>query len=137
MPGRLIELLRRAFRRVWSARGGGLYATGVFLTFFWLETITLVREFTSSDDTGDFVAGQLLDIVLRFSVVSLQNTVYALIWPLALFERYGPYWAGGMLVTMYVVFAGLIKKPLERWLFDSEAHDTGRQEAVRNNGAGE
>lgn len=137
MPGRLIELLRRAFRRVWSARGGGLYATGVFLTFFWLETITLVREFTSSDDTGDFVTGQLLDIVLRFSVVSLQNTVYALIWPLALFERYGPYWAAGMLVAMYVVFAALIKKPLERWLFDSDADDTPRQDNVRSKRAGE
>jgi len=120
LPGRLLDLLRGAFRRAWQTRGGGLYATGVFVTFFSLETVTLVTEFSMAQGAGDFVTSQLMDVLLRFSAASIANTVYSLVWPVWLIERYGAAWGFGMLAALYLVFEGVIRKPLQRWLFAGE-----------------
>ena len=37
LPGEVGSIVRRSFRRVWDARGGGLYAVGFVVTFVYLE----------------------------------------------------------------------------------------------------
>ena len=113
------ETFRRGFRKVWSARGGGLYATGFFVTFVWLEIRLLLEDVLDAADPGDFVVGQALELLLRFTVESFVNTLEAFLWPLLLIGFHPP--AGLIaLAVLYVLFPLTLKKPLERWLFDDE-----------------
>ena len=109
-------VIRRWIRKVWDARGGGLYACGFVVAFVWLEFTTLVNEFSSSTGITGFFSGQLVQFLLRFTVDSLVNTVNALIWPVH-FIRFSPPWGFVILGAMYVVFTYVLKSPLERWLF--------------------
>lgn len=111
------EWLRRGFRKVWSARGGGLYATGFFVTFVWLEIRLLAEDLIDASDAGDLILGQLAELLLRFTVESFINTLEAFFWPLYLIAFEPP---AGLLVlaALYVVFPLTLKKPIERWLFD-------------------
>jgi len=93
------------------------------VSFCVLETRSLVGEFVSSGNAGDFITGQIADLLLRFSVASVQNTVYALIWPALLVDRFGLLWGGGALAAIYVVFAGFLQRPLQRWLFEGAADE--------------
>ena len=111
------EQLKRAFRAVWSARGGGLYACGFVLTFLWLEVTTFFSEVAAANSVGEFVSEQLFEFVIRFTVQSIQNTVSAFMWPVAIIQ-WSPAWGGLILGGMYLVFAKFIKQRLERWLFD-------------------
>ncbi len=118
-PAALWVVVRRWIRKVWDARGGGLYACGFVIAFVWLEFTTLVDAFSSSAGLTGFFSGQLIQFLLRFTVDSLVNTVYALIWPVQVI-RFSPPWGFAILGAMYLVFTYLLKAPLERWLF----HDT-------------
>ena len=80
-PGACGSLIKRSFRTMWQARGGGYYACGFVITFVWLEITTLLDQFTSANGVGSFIGDQLLDILLRFSVQSITNTVQAFVWP--------------------------------------------------------
>jgi hypothetical protein len=107
-------VIRRWIRKVWDARGGGLYAFGFVVAFVWLEFTTLVNEFSSSTGITGFFSGQLIQFLLRFTVDSLVNTAYALIWPVRIIS-YSPPWCLSFL-AQYVVFTYVLKN-LERLLF--------------------
>ncbi|MGH8221784.1 MAG: hypothetical protein ACREQZ_02310 [Woeseiaceae bacterium] len=126
-PAALLGVLRRSFRTMWKARGGGLYACGFVVAFVWLEINTIIGEFTESDSVGGFLGAQLLEILMRFTVDSIRNTVYALLWPLRIIQI-SPPWGFILLGVMYLVFPRTLKKPLENWLF---------RDAVDENGPGE
>lgn len=114
-PGRLkVEFLNWA-RATWNARGGGFYACGFVVTFIILEIRLLVTELVTS--TGDFIVQQVLQILLRFTVDSLVNTLLALIWP-ALLLGISPIWGTLGLAVGYVTFSRFIKQRLTRLLFD-------------------
>ena len=118
------EQLKRAFRAVWSARGGGLYACGFVLTFLWLEITTFFSEVAAANSVGEFVSEQLFEFVIRFTVQSIQNTVSAFIWPVAIIQ-WSPAWGGLILGGMYFVFAKFVKHRLEGWLFDGDPKARG------------
>lgn len=115
-PSAMWLVVRRWIRKVWDARGGGLYACGFVVAFVGLEFTTLVDEFSSSTGFTGFFTGQLVQFLLRFTVDSLVNTVHALIWPVH-FIRFSPPWGFVILGALYVVFTYVLKNPLERWLF--------------------
>ena len=119
--------LKRAFRAVWSARGGGLYACGFLITFLWLEIATFFGELAAANSVGEFVSGQLFEFVIRFTVQSLENTIYAFMWPLTII-RWSPAWGGLLLGGMYLVFAKFIKQRLESWLFDDDTETRGSRD---------
>ncbi len=119
--------LKRAFRAVWAARGGGLYACGFVLTFLWLEVTTFFSEVAAANSVGEFVTEQLFEFVIRFTVQSIQNTVAAFMWPLAIIQ-WSPAWGGLILGGMYVVFPRFIKPRLEGWLFDDEPEAQGKRQ---------
>jgi hypothetical protein len=118
-PKKTAHAMRPWFRKVWKARGGGLYACGFVVTFVYLEVTMLVGEILSSNGVVEFFTEQLLEIVFRFVGESLRNMIQAFIWPVEIIT-YSPPWGIAMLAAMYLFFTYLIKEPLEQWLFHDE-----------------
>jgi hypothetical protein len=120
-PAALWVVIRRWIRKVWNARGGGLYACGFVVAFVWLEFTTLVDEFAASDGITGFFGGQLIEFLMRFTVDSIVNTVHAFLWPVHVI-RFSPPLGVVFLGALYVVFTYVLQQPLERWLFhDADA----------------
>jgi hypothetical protein len=119
LPGELLEMLRRATRRIWDARGGGFYACGFVVSFAWMEARMLLDDVVQAESVADFFAEQIWEMVFRYFSESFVNGLLALIWPLYVIE-YRPPWGFGLLLGMYLVFAGIVKRPLERWLFRAD-----------------
>jgi hypothetical protein len=115
-PGALLQVFKRGFRNVWHARGGGLYACGFLVTFVWLELSMFFGEIQEAESFGGFFSGQLIEFLLRFSLLSLLNTMNALIWPFHIISM-SPLWGGLAIGGMYVLFAKFAKAQLEQWLF--------------------
>jgi len=118
-PRALLNVLRRSFRTVWDARGGGLYACGYVLTFLWLEIRMLVEDILSAESISGFFGEQVFEMFFRFLGESLQNMIAAFMWPVFVIQI-SPPWGLGILVTMFVVFPRWIKQPLEHWLFQGD-----------------
>ena len=118
-PRELLNVLRRSFRTVWDARGGGLYACGYVFTFLWLEIRMLIDDILSAESISGFFGGQVFEIFFRYLGESLQNMITAFMWPVFVIQI-SPPWGLGILVTMFVVFPRWIKEPLEHWLFHGD-----------------
>ncbi len=119
-PRALLSVIRRSFRTVWDARGGGLYACGYVLTFIWLEIRMLVDDIMAAESISGFFGEQIFEIFFRYLGESLQNMIIAFMWPVFVIEI-SPPWGVGILAVMFVAFARWIKEPLEHWLFHDEA----------------
>lgn len=116
LPGKAHGWCRQWFRKIWSVRGGGLYACGFAVAFLILEVREIIDDITGFSSIGDFLSGRLLEYVIRFAVDSLINTAYALMWPVYIVQVAPPYGAIS-LVLAFIVFPRYLKKPIERWLF--------------------
>jgi len=123
-PAAVLDLMRRSFRIVWRARGGGLYACGFVVTFFYLEIQMFFGDIFAAESFGSFFAEQASEILFRYIGESIRNTISAFMWPVYIIEIKPP-WGIGLLVGMYLVFANFVKQPLEKWLFDGESPGTG------------
>ena len=119
-PRALLDVIRRSFRTVWDARGGGLYACGYVLTFIWLEIRMFVVDILSAESISGFFGEQIFELLFRYVGESLQNMIAAFMWPLFVI-RISPPWGLGAFVIMYLVFGRWIKQPLEHWLFHDDA----------------
>jgi len=121
-PAALLDFFRRIFRTIWDARGGGLYACGFIVVFFYLETRMFIADVVEAESIGDFFGEQIFEMLFRYLGESIQNTVYALIWPVHVIALEPP-WGMIGLVIAFVLFANFLKAPLERWLFrDNHGH---------------
>ena len=118
-PAASLQVFKSVSRRVWHTRGGGLYACGFFLTFIWLEISTILGEILAAEGVGAFFSEQILELLFRFSVMSLKNTISAFMWPIHIISL-SPMWGGIFLGVMFVVFEKFLKDPLEHWLFEDE-----------------
>ena len=118
-PKKTAHALRPWLRKIWKARGGGLYACGFVLTFVYLEVSMLFGEIIAAKGFVDFFTEQLLELPFRFLTESLGNLVAAFLWPVPLLE-FRPPLGVGILGVIYVLFAYQIKQPLEKWLFHDE-----------------
>jgi len=119
LPAEFLAKIKRSFRKVWNARGGGLYACGFFVTFVYLEVRMFFVDIVEADSVGGYVTEQAVEIFFKYLGESLANTIAAFLWPLTLLQ-YRPPVGLIVLAAMYAVFSTLIKKPLEHWLFDGE-----------------
>ena len=117
LPGEVGSIFRRSFRRVWDARGGGLYACGFLVTFVYLEVKMLVVDIFEAESVGGFVIEQAVEMVFKYLGESIGNTIMAFMWPVYVIQIQPP-WGIGVLIGMYVVFGSFVKQPLERWLFE-------------------
>lgn len=118
-PGELLNLMRRSFRTVWDARGGGLYACGYVLTFIWLEVTMFVGDVLAAESIGALFGEQIFEMLFRFLGESLQNMIQAFMWPVFIIQM-SDKWGIVTLVVMYVVFNRLLKERIEQWLFHDD-----------------
>ena len=118
-PKKTAHAMRPWFRKVWKARGGGLYACGFVLTFVYLEASMLIAEILAATGVVSFFTEQLIELPFRFLSESLTNLVYAFLWPIPLLE-FSPPWGFAILAAIYLIFEKFIKKPLTQWLFHDE-----------------
>lgn len=116
-PAQAGGVLKRMFRTMWEARGGGFYACGFVLTFVWLEITTLIGEVSQSTGVIDFFTEQFVEFLLRFSIQSLGNSIQAFLWPLLIIDYLGPI-SIALLLAVYLLFARFLKPSLTAWLFD-------------------
>jgi hypothetical protein len=118
-PHRLKVHILKWARATWNARGGGFYACGFVVTFLFLEIKLLVTELFTSAGAGDFIVQQFFQLILRFTVDSLVNTILALIWP-ALVLSLSPIYGVLGLAAGYFIFTRFLKKPLTQRLFSDD-----------------
>jgi len=107
-PSALLELIRRSLRTVWDARGGGLYACGFAVTFVFLEIRMFFLDIFAAESVGDFVTGQVSELLFKYIGQSIENTVHAFMWPVYVIEFQSP-WGVGFLAGMFVLFPIFVK----------------------------
>ena len=129
-PGEVVGVFRRSVQTIWRARGGGFYACGFVVTFFWLEAKMFVGDIAAANGVGDYFTGQILEMIFRYFSESFLNGLLALIWPVFLID-FRPPLGIVLLAILYAVFVGLVRKPLEAWLTaaDGVARDDASQTA--------
>ncbi len=118
-PSEVHGIIRRSLRKVWHARGGGLYACGFVTTFLYLEIKMFVLDIFEAESVGSFFTEQVAEMLFRYVGESIRNTISAFMWPVPVILYRSP-WGVGLLVVMFVVFDRFLKEPLERWLFDGQ-----------------
>ncbi|MBT8092412.1 MAG: hypothetical protein KJN77_05190 [Gammaproteobacteria bacterium] len=122
LPGKAHGWFRTWSGKVWKVRGGGLYAVGYALTFLFLEVRAIFSEISEARGVVDFFTNQIVEFVFRFLSESLVNMISAFLWPVYLIELWPPYGLI-LLAALFILFPLVLKKPIERWLFGSEALD--------------
>ncbi|MDH3439614.1 MAG: hypothetical protein OEM63_02590 [Gammaproteobacteria bacterium] len=118
-PREVGGIVRRSLRRVWDARGGGLYACGFVITFLYLETKMLVTDIAEAESVGGFFTEQATEMVFRYMGESIQNTVQAFIWPVKVIQL-DPEYGIVALVAAFFLFDRFLKTRIEKWLFDDD-----------------
>jgi hypothetical protein len=119
IPKTLSSAMKRSVHRLWMARGGGFYAAGFVVSFLWRELSMLFDEISQASSVGGFFGEQLIELLLRFTIESLTNTMMAFMWPLAVIQLRPPLGII-MLLLAYLAFARFVKEPLGKWLFDGD-----------------
>lgn len=124
LPHKAHGFFRRWFRKVWSVRGGGLYAVGYALTFIYFETLTLAGEISGGSGVGDFFREQVAEFFMRFATDTIQNMVKSFIWPIYVIDIH-PLYGGIALGLAFWLFPVYLKKPIEKWLFADDGAEKG------------
>ena len=118
-PGELFRLIKKSFRTVWDARGGGLYAVGFIVTFVYLEIRMVVSDIAEADSVGGFISEQAFEMMFRYLGESIANTVQAFIWPVHVINIQPPWGILGLVAAFYV-FDQYLKSAVEEWLFGDD-----------------
>lgn len=118
-PQILLRAMKRSAHSLWLARGGGFYAAGFVVSFIWLEVSMLFGDVMQATSIGAFFGGQILELLMRFTVESLKITVLAFLWPLAV-AQLSPPWGIAILLLAYVIFTRFLKEWLGNWLFEGD-----------------
>ena len=116
LPGKSHGRFRTWFRKIWSVRGGGLYACGFAITFVILETGSIIEDVK---DVGLLFNGEIFAFFLNFIVDSFQNTWKAFAWPMYVVQFASPWGAIGLGVAFWL-FPTYVKKHVEAWLFSDD-----------------
>jgi hypothetical protein len=120
LPAKAHGWFRDWFRKVWTLRGGGLYACGVAIGFLILE----IREFVV-EDVGEFVAmesifsAELISFAISFVIDTFVNSIKALLWPIYVATQWPPFGAIALCAAI-VLFPRYLKQPIEHWLFERD-----------------
>ena len=114
-PREVGGIVRRSLRRVWDARGGGLYAVGFVVTFVYLETRMFISDIAEAESVGGFFTEQAAEMAFRYFGESIQNTVQAFIWPVKVIQV-DPEWGIAILIGAFFLFDRFLKAKIEEWL---------------------
>ena len=126
-PREVGGIVRRTLRRVWDARGGGLYAVGFVITFVYLETKMFVDDIVEAESVTGFITGQVGEMLFRYLGESIQNTVSAFIWPVKVIQI-DPEWGIAILIGAFFLFDRFLKAKIEEWLgVDDNSNETAEE----------
>jgi len=117
LRGRTRSWIKRWLAKVFSVRGGGLYAVGYIVCFVFFEIQMVVGEIVESSGVADFVKSQVGEFFFRFFTETIVNMVRSFIWPVYVVALYPPYGAIGLGLAFWL-FPIYLKKPIENWLMD-------------------
>jgi hypothetical protein len=111
-PASVLRWSRDWLVRLWVTKGGGFYGLGYVVTFVWLEIRAISGDIGGGGDIGDIITAQILQYIFRFSLDSLLNAIFAVIWPIYLLQ-----WANGFgivaLIGAYAVYRYTVHPVLE------------------------
>ena len=96
--------VKRILGKLWATGGGGFYGCGYVLYFLYLEALLLVEDVGEAAGVFDFLAGQLVERIMRFAVDSLINSITAFLWPIKLVMDYR-LWGIGILIVGSMLYA--------------------------------
>ncbi len=119
LPREVGGIVRRSLRRLWDARGGGLYACGFVIVFVYLETTMFIGDIVAAESVTGFITGQVGEMLFRYLGESIMNTVTAFLWPVYL-ARIEPPWGIAALAGSFFLFDRFLKVKLESWLFGAD-----------------
>jgi hypothetical protein len=119
LPREVGGIVRRSLRRIWDARGGGLYACGFLATFVYLEVTMFFGDIAEADSVSGFITGQVTEMLFKYLGESIMNTVTAFIWPVYVIQVKPP-WGLIVLAGAFVVFDRFFKTRIETWLFGTD-----------------
>jgi len=120
LPREVGGLVRRSLRRIWDARGGGLYACGFLVTFLYLEVTMFFGDIADADSVTGFITGQVGEMLFKYLGQSFMNTITAFMWPVYVIQVKPP-WGLAALVGAFVIFDKFLKAKVALWLFGDEA----------------
>lgn len=106
----------RWLRKVWEARGGGLYAVGFAVFFLYLEAVDIVFDDLPKLFAMNWLSlGDWFGFLIEFVVDTLANTVQDFIWP-ALAIAWQPPIGAILLAIGLTVFPRYCKAHVEQFL---------------------
>ena len=117
IPDQAHGFFRRWFRKVWEARGGGLYAVGFAVTFLYLEIIDILFDDVPTLVSINLFSADIAGFVIDFFIDTLKNMVSAFMWPVWVIQWREP-WGIALLIAAFFLFPRFVKQPLEHWLFE-------------------
>lgn len=120
-PGKILIKLRRSTRKIWNARGGGLYACGFVIAFALFEAQMFIDDIVNFDGF-DSIGEEIVTYLFRFFLESLGNTVRAFAWPAYVIE-WSPMWGALFLALTFWLFPKYVKHHVEGWLFQDADED--------------
>ncbi len=112
---------REWFRKIWKARGGGLYALGFAVTFLYLEINELITDdIPTLLGLGIFDLGAWIEFAVDLVLDIMKNTLFALIWPVFVIGWKSPLGLI-LLIIAFALFPKHVKPHIEQWLANSDA----------------
>lgn len=117
IPDKAHGFFRRWFRRVWEARGGGLYAVGFAVAFLYFEIKDILFDDIPKLVTINVISADLIGFIIEFIIDTFINMGLAFAWPVWVIQWREP-WGLALLIAAFLLFPRLVKQPLEHWLFE-------------------
>lgn len=99
--------------RLWITKGAGFYGLGYVVCFITLEVRSLSGDLGGGDFAG-FIASQVVQLIIRFSVESFLNAIFAVIWPVWVLQELGG-WGVLALIAGFMMFRLVVRPSVEAW----------------------
>lgn len=143
IPDQAHGFFRRWFRKVWEARGGGLYAVGFAVTFLYLEIKDILFDDVPTLASMNVFSAEIAAFVIDFIIDTFMNMLSAFMWPVWVIQWQIP-WGIALLVAAFFLFPRFVKQPMEHWLFEGrkpppprERNSKKREEEKKRRAKGE
>ena len=119
IPDQAHGLFRQWFRRVWEARGGGLYAVGFAIAFLYFEIKDILFDDIPKLAAINIMSADLVGFIIEFIIDTFINMGLAFAWPAWVIMWREPYGLI-LLIAAFILFPRFVKQPMEHWLFEGK-----------------
>ena len=131
VPDQAHGLFRQWFRKVWEARGGGLYAVGFAVAFLYFEINDILFDDIPKLAAINVLSADLIGFIIEFIIDTFINMGLAFAWPAWVVMWNEPYGLI-MFIAALVLFPRFVKEPMEHWLFEGKAPPPPKKSEKKN-----